>query len=98
MADCTIALRSNLIPIHTISTILPLLGLLGTVTGMITAFDVMTSFGNSNIRGFAGGISQALLTTTAGLVMSIPGLYLSAHLEQLVKSETEKLSNLLILN
>ena len=91
IADITIALEARLAPIHTLTTVLPLLGLLGTVTGMIGCFDVMVSFGTGNIRGFTAGISQALLTTTAGLVTSISGLYFTAHLKQRVKTETQTL-------
>jgi biopolymer transport protein ExbB len=52
----------------------PLLGLLGTVTGMIATFDVITEFGNSNPKLLAGGISEALVTTEFGLMVAIPML------------------------
>lgn len=52
----------------------PLLGLLGTVTGMIATFDVITEFGNSNPKLLAGGISEALVTTELGLLVAIPAL------------------------
>ncbi len=54
----------------------PLLGLLGTVTGMIATFDVITEFGNSNPKLLAGGISEALVTTEFGLFVAIPALLL----------------------
>src|SRR5690554_2705126 len=57
--------------IQALSETLPLLGLLGTVSGMIQSFDVISVFGNGNVRGMAGGISQALLTTMAGLVTAL---------------------------
>jgi biopolymer transport protein ExbB len=95
IADVSITLEARLAPIHTLTTVLPLLGLLGTVAGMIGAFDVMASFGTGNIRGFTGAISQALLTTTAGLVTSISGLYFAAHLTQRAKTETQSLKTLL---
>lgn len=60
---------------------LPLLGLFGTVTGMIKTFDAMTLFGSGNPRGMAAGISEALLTTLAGLVTALSGMYLSSSLE-----------------
>ena len=60
----------------------PLLGLLGTVIGMIVTFDVITQFGTGNVRALAGGISEALITTQTGLLVSIPGLYMSGFLAQ----------------
>ena len=59
---------------------LPLLGLLGTVNGMILVFDIMTSFGTGNPRGMADGISHALLPVMAGLITTLCGLALEADL------------------
>lgn len=67
--------------IDALTQIMPMLGLLGTVAGMIQTFDVMAIFGGGNTRGMAGGISQALLTTMAGLVMALSGLYFNANLK-----------------
>ena len=53
----------------------PLLGLLGTVTGMIATFDTISVFGAGNARAMAAGISEALITTQTGLLVAIPGLY-----------------------
>lgn len=58
----------------TIAGISPLLGLLGTVTGMIRAFDVISVAGVGNPNTLAGGISEALITTAAGLSVAIPSL------------------------
>jgi biopolymer transport protein ExbB len=55
----------------------PLLGLLGTVTGMITTFDVIAIFGTGNAKALSGGISKALVTTQSGLLVGIPGLFMS---------------------
>jgi len=54
----------------------PLLGLLGTVTGMIATFDSISLYGTGNARAMAAGISEALITTQTGLLMAIPGLYM----------------------
>jgi len=77
--------------IQVIAAVLPLLGLLGTVIGMIKTFEVMTVFGTGNVRGMAEGISQALITTMAGLVTAISGLYFANNLEQRVELERERL-------
>ena len=67
--------------LNALTTILPLLGLLGTVSGMIKVFDVITVFGSGNTRGMASGISEALVTTMAGLFTALSGLYFVADLE-----------------
>lgn len=61
---------------------LPLLGLLGTVAGMIESFEALSVFGNSNPRALSGGISHALISTMVGLVTSIAGLYVEGILNQ----------------
>ena len=71
----------NLPALNALTTILPLLGLLGTVSGMIKVFDVITVFGTGNTRGMASGISEALVTTMAGLFTALSGLYFVSNLE-----------------
>lgn len=66
--------------ISVLAAVSPLFGLLGTVTGMISTFDVITLFGTGNARAMAGGISEALVTTQSGLLVSIPGLFMSVFL------------------
>lgn len=68
--------------IGVLARVAPLLGLLGTVTGMIATFDIISVFGTGNVRGMAGGISQALITTQTGLLVAIPGLYMHHFLTQ----------------
>lgn len=63
----------------TIAMISPLLGLLGTVLGMITVFTVITTSGAGDPGELAGGISQALITTAAGLTVAIPSLIFSRY-------------------
>ena len=66
----------NLTLIKIISVVAPLLGLLGTVTGMINTFQAITLFGTGDPKLMAGGISQALVTTVLGLVVAIPTVFL----------------------
>lgn len=68
--------------IAALAAIAPLLGLLGTVGGMITTFDVIAAFGTGNARALSSGISEALITTQAGLVVSVPGLLMGGILRQ----------------
>lgn len=62
--------------ITVIAAVAPLLGLLGTVTGMIATFDIITEFGTGDPRMLSGGISEALITTQLGLIVAIPALLL----------------------
>jgi biopolymer transport protein ExbB len=57
-----------------VAAVAPLLGLLGTVTGMIATFDIITEFGTGNPKLLSSGISVALVTTELGLVVAIPAL------------------------
>jgi biopolymer transport protein ExbB len=66
----------------TISTITPLLGLLGTVIGMIKVFTAITTTGVGDPSQLAGGISEALITTAAGLTIAIPCLIFHRHLKR----------------
>lgn len=68
--------------IGVLSAVAPLMGLLGTVVGMMETFDVITVFGTGNVRAMASGISVALVTTQTGLMISIPGLYMSGWLNR----------------
>ncbi len=70
------ALQRGIIFIKIISVVAPLLGLLGTVTGMIETFQAMALFGTGDASVMAGGISQALMTTVLGLVVAIPTVLL----------------------
>ncbi|MHC4600791.1 MAG: MotA/TolQ/ExbB proton channel family protein [Planctomycetota bacterium] len=60
--------------IAVLASVAPLLGLLGTVTGMIDTFEAITLFGTGNPRSLAEGISEALITTQAGLIVALPTL------------------------
>ncbi|QJR80790.1 MotA/TolQ/ExbB proton channel family protein [Alteromonas pelagimontana] len=64
------------------AAVAPLLGLLGTVSGMIETFRMMTSFGSSDPEVISGGIAKALVTTELGLVVAIPALILNALLSR----------------
>lgn len=77
-------LERNLNMLGTIATISPLLGLLGTVVGMITAFTGLTETTGANPDLLAEGISQALITTAFGLFIAVPGLVLHKYFEHKV--------------
>lgn len=88
-----------------IATISPLLGLLGTVTGMISTFDIITEFGTGDPKLLSGGISIALVTTQLGLIVAIPAVLVATMLNswaETIKRELEetalKASNLVLGN
>jgi biopolymer transport protein ExbB len=71
----------------------PLLGLLGTVSGMIATFKAMTLFGAGDARAVSGGIAEALITTELGLVVAIPALLAHALMSRKVKNYFAQLEN-----
>ncbi|WP_157209812.1 MotA/TolQ/ExbB proton channel family protein [Marinimicrobium agarilyticum] len=75
------------------AAIAPLLGLLGTVSGMIKTFKMLTIFGSGDPAAVSGGISEALVTTELGLIVAIPALVVSALLSRKTKSYMHHLEN-----
>ncbi|MFC1512021.1 MotA/TolQ/ExbB proton channel family protein [Candidatus Latescibacterota bacterium] len=73
--DATRTYVTRFLPVlSTVGNVSPLLGLLGTITGMITAFESIATSGTGDPRVVAGGISQALITTATGLIVAIPAI------------------------
>ncbi len=85
-------LSAGLPIIGVLASVAPLLGLLGTVTGMIATFDVLAIFGTGNVKAMAGGISEALITTQTGLLVAIPGLYMKGFLERRARNLTKRIA------
>jgi biopolymer transport protein ExbB len=77
----------------TLVALYPLLGLLGTVSGMIAVFDVLALNGTGNPRGMAAGVWQATLPTMAGMVLAISGLFSLARLERDARRALERLAD-----
>ena len=75
LAKATPPLEKNLSVIKLLAAVAPLLGLLGTVIGMIETFQAITLFGTGDPKLMAGGISQALVTTMLGLIAAVPLLF-----------------------
>jgi len=85
------ALTKGLLFIKVIAAVAPLMGLLGTVTGMIKTFQVITLYGAGDPKMMAGGISQALVTTVEGLVVAIPMVLLHT----VISGKSRKIVNIL---
>ncbi len=84
-------LTKGLLFIKVISVVAPLMGLLGTVVGMIKTFQVITLYGAGDPKMMAGGISQALVTTVLGLVVAIPMVLLHT----VVSGQSRKIVNII---
>lgn len=74
----------------------PLLGLLGTVTGIINTFKLITVFGSGDVKTLSGGISEALITTEFGLIVAIPSLLLHAFLSRKAKGIIDKMEKIAV--
>lgn len=85
-------LNNHLAAIGVLAAIAPLIGLLGTVTGMIATFDVLAIFGTGNSKAMAAGISEALITTQTGLLLAVPGLYMKNFLTRRANSLQHKVA------
>ena len=83
--------------IRSLVAVTPLLGLLGTVTGMVEVFDVMAVTGSSNARLMAAGISKATIPTMAGLVASLSGLIFINTFDRNVQKASHRISDDLLI-
>jgi len=93
LTDVELELQRGLQIIKSLVALCPMLGLLGTVTGMIEVFDVMAIAGSGNVRGMAGGVSKATLPTMAGMVAALSGLIFSVQLERRAKRDGQRMSD-----
>jgi biopolymer transport protein ExbB len=93
ISELRMELEEGLSYIRVLVALCPLLGLLGTVTGMIEVFDVMAVAGSGNAKAMAGGVSKATIPTMAGMVAALSGLILSARIEQFAANEGERLAD-----
>jgi len=84
-------LEQNMLTIRTLVAMCPLIGLLGTVTGMIGVFEVMAEQGTGNPRLMAAGISMATIPTMAGMVAALSGVFFSSRLDAKVRVAKAKL-------
>jgi biopolymer transport protein ExbB len=93
VSELRMELEEGLSYVRVFVALCPLLGLLGTVTGMIEVFDVMAVAGSGNAKAMAGGVSKATIPTMAGMVAALSGLLISARLEQFAANEGERLAD-----
>jgi biopolymer transport protein ExbB len=85
-SECMDLLRRDVVVLAALTAIAPLLGLLGTVMGMIQTFDAVSVIGGNTGTRVAAGISQALITTQFGLVVALPGVFGLARLQRMLRN------------
>jgi biopolymer transport protein ExbB len=95
ISNASLALQRNIGLIKALIAICPLLGLMGTVTGMVTVFDVMTYSGTGNARAMAAGVSKATVPTMAGMVAALSGVYFGTWLDHKATRESDHLGDVL---
>jgi len=91
ISEASEKLDARMLTIRTLVAMCPLVGLLGTVTGMISVFETMGNQGTGNPRLMAEGISMATIPTMAGMVAAISGVFFSTRIEAKVKMAKETL-------
>ena len=98
VSEVTQNLNQSVMMIKTLVAVCPLIGLMGTATGMIEVFDVMAVLGNSNARAMAAGVSKATIPTMAGMVAALSGVFMSTYIERKAKREGERLEDSLTMD
>jgi biopolymer transport protein ExbB len=86
-------IQANLPLITTLVALCPLLGLLGTVTGMIEVFNVMAVTGGGDAKSMAGGVERATIPTMAGMVAALSGLFANTYIQRIADREQELLQD-----
>lgn len=95
ISEIRLSAQQRISLIQSFIAICPLLGLLGTVSGMIEIFDALGAQGSSNIRVMAHGVSRATIPTMAGMVAALSGLYFAARLSRLSQTHTRHFADAL---
>lgn len=90
--------HTNVNLIKTLVAVCPLLGLLGTVTGMVEVFDVLAITGSANARAMAEGVSRATVPTMAGMVGALSGVFAATILARLARDTVDRLDGHLTLD
>lgn len=90
-------MEKNIALIQTCVALCPLLGLLGTVTGMVEVFEVMAISGSGNPRSMASGVSKSTIPTMAGMVAALSGIAMSTYLQRKAGRERELITDHLVI-
>jgi len=98
ISEAALQIDNNMMMIKTLIAVAPLFGLLGTVTGMITVFDVMAFTGGGDVKAMAGGVSKATIPTMAGMVAALSGLFAMTLVERSAEKKKFYLEDNLIID
>lgn len=96
ISEVTIDAKRSTGMIKTLVALCPLLGLLGTVLGMLEVFHVISVAGSGNVRAMASGVSAATVSTMAGMVAALSGLFFSVRISRWADQAQRRLSDLLV--
>ena len=93
ISDISLKINQSLPMIKTLVALCPLLGLLGTVTGMIEVFNVLGLTGGGDAKSMAGGVSKATIPTMAGMVAAISGVFGNTYVIRISERENQLLAD-----
>lgn len=93
ISESVMKINQNMAIIKTLVALAPLMGLLGTVTGMIEVFNIMAVTGGGDAKSMAGGVSRATVPTMAGMVAALSGVFAQAYLTRVVERESALLED-----
>jgi len=93
VSEASTLLNTRMNVIKTLVAVCPMVGLLGTVTGMIAVFEIMAMVGTGNPRLMASGISMATIPTMAGMVAALSGVFVTSKLEGKVRAAVHELAD-----
>ena len=98
ISEVHMVINQNLSLIKVMIALCPLFGLLGTVTGMIEVFTVLSITGGSDARSMAGGVSRATIPTMAGMVAALSGVFANIYITEKARRERELIQEKLTMN
>jgi biopolymer transport protein ExbB len=93
VSQCRLAINQHLAVIKAMVALCPLLGLLGTVTGMIEVFNIMAVTGGGDAKSMAGGVSRATIPTMAGMVAALSGVFANTYISRVAERESALLAD-----
>ena len=93
ISEVSMKINASLPMIQTMVALCPLLGLLGTVTGMIEVFNIMAVTGGGDAKSMAGGVSKATIPTMAGMVAALSGVFINTYIKSIAERENELLED-----
>jgi len=93
ISEARMQINQYLPVIKTLVALCPLLGLLGTVTGMIEVFNIMAVTGGGDAKSMAGGVSRATIPTMAGMVAALSGVFANTYVTRIAQRESEFLED-----